>query len=38
MLVRKRDAEHCPGKHHRDGALQLDRFFRIHAVNLGLEL
>ena len=30
MLVRKRDAEHCPGKHHRDGALQLDSFFRIH--------
>ena len=38
MLVRKRDAEHCPGKHHRDGAFQLDGFFRIHAFDLGLEL
>jgi hypothetical protein len=35
MLVRKRDAKHRPGKHHRDGALQFDCFFRIHpAVNL----
>jgi hypothetical protein len=32
MLVRKRDAKHRPGKHHRDGALQFDGFFRIHLV------
>jgi hypothetical protein len=34
MLVRKRDAKHGPGKHHRDGALQFDGFFRIHSVAL----
>jgi hypothetical protein len=38
MLVRKRDAKHRPGKHHRDGALQFDGFVRIHAFDLGLEL
>ena len=32
MLVRKRDAKHRPGKHHRDGALQFDGFVRIHLV------
>jgi hypothetical protein len=32
MLVRKRDAKHRPGKHHRDGALQFNGFFRIHLV------
>ncbi len=32
MLVRKRDTKHGPGKHHRDGALQLDGFVRIHLV------
>ena len=32
MLVRKRDPKHGPGKHHRDSALQLDGFFRIHLV------
>ena len=34
MLVRKRDAKHGSGKHHRDGALQFDGFFRIHSVAL----
>ena len=32
MIVRERDAKHGPGKHHRDGALQFDGFFRIHLV------
>ncbi len=32
MLVRERDAKHRPGKHHHDGALQFDGFFRIHLV------
>ena len=32
MLVRKRDAKHRPGKHHRDGALQFDGFLGIHLV------
>lgn len=29
-LIRKRDAKHCSWEHHRDGALQLNGFFRIH--------
>ena len=30
MIVRERDAKHGPGQDHHDGALQLDRFLRIH--------
>ena len=32
VIVRKCDAKHGPWKHHHDGALQLDGFFRIHAA------
>jgi hypothetical protein len=29
-IVRQRDAKHGSGQHHHDGALQLNRFLRIH--------
>jgi hypothetical protein len=35
-FVRERDAKHSPGQHHRDGAIQLDRFLRIHVVYVAL--
>jgi hypothetical protein len=35
MIVRERDAEHGSWKHHRDGALQLDCFLRIHDAYVG---
>jgi hypothetical protein len=35
-IVRERDAKHGSGQHHRDGALQLDRFLRIHHAHFAL--
>jgi len=36
MIVRERDAKHGSGQHRHDSALQLDGFFRIHAVATGV--
>jgi hypothetical protein len=35
-IVRERDAKHGSGQHHHDGALQLDRFLRIHDAYFAL--
>jgi hypothetical protein len=35
-LVRERDAKHGSGQYHHDGALQLDRFLRIHDAHVAL--
>ena len=33
IIVRQGDAKHRSGEHHSDGALNRDRFFRIHDVD-----
>ncbi len=34
VIVRERDAKHCPRQHAHDGALKADCFFGIHYVDV----